>query len=105
MSDDALHAARDVLDHEIVDVDGVPCGMVDDVEIDGDAGGSLRIVALLTGPGVLAASLPRPLAALVRFMFGARRTRIAWSDVGSVTTRIELRVNAASLGLDASERR
>ena len=100
-----LHLARDVLDHEIVDADGVPCGTVDDIEFDGDAGGALRVVALLTGPGAMHASLPRPLAHLARRLFGARRIRVPWSEVASVRERVALRVPAKALRLDAADRR
>jgi len=40
--------ARDLLDHELVDVDEVPCGRVDDIELEHTSHG-LAIAALLVG--------------------------------------------------------
>ena len=96
---------RDILDHEIVDADGVPCGMVDDVEIELDARGRATVVALLVGPGAQQARVWRGIAWLMRRAFGARRTRVAWADVAALEMRIRLARPAATVGLGATERR
>jgi sporulation protein YlmC with PRC-barrel domain len=101
----ALDLVREVLDHELTDADGVPCGMVDDVELDGDIGGTLQVVALLSGPGVAQSRLPAPIGRVLRAIFGARRTRIEWRHVKRIGERIELDVRASELRLDAVERR
>ena len=58
MNDETLDLVRDVLDHEVVDADGVPCGIVDDVELEGRAGSTLRVRALLLGVEVWSDRLP-----------------------------------------------
>jgi hypothetical protein len=50
-----LDAGRELLDHQLVDRDGLLCGNVDDVELEvPDDGGLPVVTALLAGPGVLA---------------------------------------------------
>ena len=46
MKRDVFDIALELLDHEVVDADGVPCGIVDDVELAGEPGEPLRAVAL-----------------------------------------------------------
>lgn len=105
MNDETLDLVRDVLDHEVVDADGVPCGMVDDVELEGRPGSTLRIRALLLGVGVWSDRLPAPLGRLVRAVAGRGRIRIPWSEVAVTRDRIQLASTAAALRLDAEERR
>jgi len=100
----ALDLVREVLDHELIDVEGVPCGMVDDIELDGEPGKPLRVVALLTGPAVAQARLARWMAHLLRWLFGGRHTRIEWSHVKRLGEGVELDASAAELGLDRIER-
>lgn len=105
MNDEALDLVRDVLDHEVVDADGVPCGMVDDVELAGGAGSTLQVRAVLLGAGVWSERLPGPLRAAARALAGRRRVRIPWAEVAVTSDRIRLRSTAAALGLDATDRR
>lgn len=52
--------ALELLDHQIVDRSEVRAGNVDDLELEVDeAGDGLRVVALLSGPGLLAQRLGR----------------------------------------------
>ena len=105
MSRPTLDAVADVLDHELVDADGLPCGMVDDVVLEGQPGASLAIVGLLVGPG---AWLPRtmpPLRFFAQLMFGRERVRVPWSAVRSVGERIVLEQRAAHYGLGRTDRR
>lgn len=49
-----LDGARELLDHQLIDRDGMLCGNVDDVELEVPEGAALPVVtALLAGPGVL----------------------------------------------------
>jgi sporulation protein YlmC with PRC-barrel domain len=53
-----MDAGRELLDHQLIDVDGFFCGNVDDVELEiPDDGGLPVVVALLNGPEVLAKRL------------------------------------------------
>lgn len=92
-------------DLEIVDCAGELCGIADDVEFDGRAGGSLRIAAILVGPGAYGPRMPRVLAWAVRKLAGSGVVRIPWSAVEHVTSRITLNKTARELGLNATERR
>lgn len=46
-------AALDLLDRQLLDVDGRPVGKVDDLELVAGPDGRLQVTALLTGPGAL----------------------------------------------------
>jgi hypothetical protein len=105
MNTEAVDLVRDVLDHEIVDRDDLPCGMVDDVELDGAPGAALTVVALLVGPGAWTERLPWGLGRVARLFAGCERVRIAWAEVALSGDRIKLRSSAASFGLDFGERR
>ena len=105
MNDEALDLVRDVLDHEVVDAEGVPCGMVDDLELEGNAGSTLRVRALLLGAGAWSDRLPRPMRRLVQALTGRGTVRIPWSEVAVTSDRVVLASTAAALGLDAADRR
>jgi sporulation protein YlmC with PRC-barrel domain len=100
-----LDLACDVLDHELVDIDGLPCGMVDDIELAGELGTPLEVTALLVGPGAWGPRLPALPRFLVRLVGGARRTRVPWAEVERVTERVHLRSRATQLGLGIRERK
>ena len=105
MSRATFDAVGDILDHEVVDADGLPCGMVDDVVLDGRPGEPLAIVALLVGPG---AWLPRamwPVRIVASLMVDRRRVRVPWSAVESVHERIVLAERATHYGLGRVDRR
>jgi hypothetical protein len=62
MSTDAalvLHLGVDLLDRQLLDRRGTPCGNVDDVELTVAEDGTTYATALLTGPGHLAYRLGR----------------------------------------------
>ena len=97
--------ALELLDHEVVDAAGVPCGVVDDVELDGSASGPLRAVALVIGAGAIADRLVWPFNTLVGRMFGRGQVRIPWAEIQTVAERITLRDIAQSYGLGAVDRK
>jgi sporulation protein YlmC with PRC-barrel domain len=99
-----LHLLREVLDHEIVDADGVPCGRVDDIELDWTPNGP-GVVALLLGPGAWVPRLPRPWRGAARWLFGRARVRIPWAEVEEVSTVVRLRSRAEQWGAGALDRR
>ena len=101
----ALDLVREVLDHELVDSDGWPCGMADDVELQGKPGERLTVSALLVGPAVAATRLPKWAAAAYRLAAGTQRARVEWRHVVRVAERIHLDSPAHDLGLNAAGRR
>jgi hypothetical protein len=52
-----LQLHRDLLDRQIVDLDGGLIGKIDDLEFDDDGAGNYFVSALLMGPGPLGARL------------------------------------------------
>jgi sporulation protein YlmC with PRC-barrel domain len=96
---------RQLLDHALIDAEDMPCGTVDDVEIEGGVGEPMRVTALLVGPGAWAPRLPALFARLAAWVFGTRYTRVPWQEVGEIGEKIRLRSRAAPLGLGITERR
>jgi sporulation protein YlmC with PRC-barrel domain len=96
---------RELLDHELVDSEGVPCGVVDDVMLDGGPGAPLRVVALIVGPGGWLPRLPSWVGGLLRHVVHATHVRVPWSAVAHVGERIELASTASELGLGVADRR
>jgi hypothetical protein len=102
---------RQVLDHAVLDADDWPCGIVDDLEVEGDLlheGGAtepLRVTALLVGPGAWSPRLPALFARLAPHLFGRRCVRVPWSEVSVLGEHVKLRSRAAALGLGTADRR
>jgi sporulation protein YlmC with PRC-barrel domain len=95
---------RDLLDYEIVDVDEVPCGRVDDVELELTPRG-LAINALLVGTGAWLPRVPALLRVIVRKLFGQQRVRVPIAEVTQIAEVIRLRSRATELGLGVLDRR
>jgi hypothetical protein len=101
---------RQVLDHALLDADGWPCGIVDDLEVEGGllhdgTNEPLRVTALLVGPGAWTPRLPAVFARLAPRLFGNRCVRVPWSEVSVLGEHITLRSRAAALGLASVDRR
>jgi len=105
MKQDYLDIVRQVLDHEIVDSNNVPCGMVDDLEVEGAPGGELKVTALLVGAGAWTKRLPSVFEGLAARIFGTQSTRVPWPEVETVTERVKLRSEAKELGLGGADRK
>ena len=105
MKRDVFDLALEVLDHEVVDSAGVPCGVVDDVELAGGPGKPLRAVALLVGPGAVAGRFAWPFDALVRRLFGRSHVRVPWAQIAELAERITLRDRAQAYGLGQVDRK
>ena len=96
---------RQVLDHALLDADDWLCGVVDDLEVEGDVGGPLRVTALLVGPGAWVPRLPALLRAVLPHVVGTRCVRVPWSEVCVVGEHVRLRSRAAELGLGTADRK
>src|SRR4051795_2189177 len=97
--------ARDILDTQILDVEGTACGRVDDLELEIDSKGRLRVTALLIGPGALSARLPALVECIVQICLGRSRVRVPWADVKRAHGEVHLRRRAAELGLGRANRK
>ena len=100
-----LDLYRRVLDHGIVDSDGLPCGTVDEIEASGGPGESLAVVALLVGPAAWTPRLPALFGVISRLIAGSRLVRVPWSEVIEIGEQIKLRSTAVELGLGVADRR
>ncbi len=100
-----LQLARDVLDNELLDVDGTACGRVDNLELETDAKGALRIGAVLVGPAALTLRLPALLHQIVRLCGGTHQVRVRWSEVERVDGSVRLKRRASELGLGKLNRK
>jgi sporulation protein YlmC with PRC-barrel domain len=90
-------AALDLLDRQLVDVDGRPMGKVDDLELVPAADGRLHVTALLTGPGALGPRLGGRLGEWtvatwrrLRADSGSRPARVPFGEVTDITAAVHL---------------
>jgi hypothetical protein len=95
MNQDYLDMVRQVLDRQVIDSNHIPCGKVDNLEIQGQ-----KIMAILMGNGIASERLPELAAWFSRLVFGTGVIRVPWSEVSVVTHEIKLKSRAADLGLD-----
>jgi len=102
MKPNYLEMARQVLDRQVVDANNVPCGKVDDLQLEGGAGKQLKIKAILIGHGAAADRLPELAKLILRKVMGKRTVPVPWKEVAVITNRIKLRKTAAELKLDES---
>ncbi len=108
-----LYAALDLLDRQLVDRHGRPCGKVDDVELERDPEtGQIHVSAILAGPGVLANRLGRRrfgswLEAVISQVATSRDPeplRIPFARVTDVKEHVSLAVERGDLATFALER-
>ncbi len=97
-----LDLLREVLDHELVDANGTPCGIVDDIEF-GDSPVGPVLAALWVGPGAWVPRLPALLALPARRLFGEGRVRVPWEQVQDIGEVIRLKASAGALGLGRND--
>jgi len=98
-----LNLVADLRDLQIEDIHGINCGIVDDIELEGKAGGPLALAAILVGPGTYAKRLPGWAAWLVGRIAGRRIVKIPWREVKTIGSIVRLARPAKQLGLSGSE--
>jgi sporulation protein YlmC with PRC-barrel domain len=100
-----MRLVTQVRDLQIVDSDGIHCGIVDDIELEGKAGGPLKVKGLVVGPGGYSKRLPAWWLALVKLVAGKDAVHVPWSEVEHITSRVCLGSPAVKLGLGKGDRR
>jgi sporulation protein YlmC with PRC-barrel domain len=95
-----LDIALSVLDHQLVDREGVNCGKVDDLEVGGLDGSSPEIVEILVGGN---AWRSRGRLGQLAARFSGNAVHVPWSDVDSVTTVVALSRTAQELRLNRGD--
>jgi sporulation protein YlmC with PRC-barrel domain len=108
-----LYAALDLLDRQLVDRNGKPCGKVDDIELQRDPEtGRILVSAILAGPGVLATRLGRKgfgswmerMVAQVAPSHEPSPVRIPFGRVSDLGNRVTLAVEREDMATFATER-
>jgi sporulation protein YlmC with PRC-barrel domain len=100
----ALDLVLNVLDHQLLDSEGRRCGNVDDLAIEGGPGETLRVVAILVGPGYWGQRAGW-IGRLAGRLGGGGRMRVPWEEVAELNAAVILRRPAAGLGLGRGDDR
>ena len=101
--DGPIKLVSELLDLPISDSDGQWCGVVDDVELDGQPGKPLRLKALLVGPGAYSGRMPSWAFWLVRKIAGERMARVPAEEVIEIGAVVKLRCTANQVRLHVVE--
>jgi len=101
--DSRIKLVSELLDLPLLDTEGVYCGIVDDVELEGGPGKELKLKALLVGPGAYAGRMPLWAIWVVRKIAGNRLTRIPREEVRSIKSAVHLEQPGRDLGLQKGE--
>jgi hypothetical protein len=106
-----LDAALELLDRQVVDVDGSNAGKVDDLELTRLDDGSLLVTAILTGPGALAPRLGGRLGTAWASAFrrlhpdaDPEPARISFGVVCELGPRVRLTISLHHLAVNRFER-
>jgi sporulation protein YlmC with PRC-barrel domain len=91
-----------VLDHQLVDSEGVHCGKVDDLEIGGIDTGAPEVTEILVGGN---AWRYRGLLGRIAARFSGNAVHVPWQEVASVTAVVRLKRPAEELRLNRGDRR
>ncbi len=91
------------LDLPIVDKDERSSGIVDDIELEGQAGEEMKVAALLVGPGAYEGRMPEWMYWLVSKIAGESMVRVPASQVIEVGSVVKLSCRAEELKLHQAE--
>jgi sporulation protein YlmC with PRC-barrel domain len=94
--------ALGILDHQLVDADGINCGKVDDLELTGLDGDSPEVVEIIVGGN---AWRSRGLLGRLAGSLAGDAVHVPWSEVESVSSVVKLKRPAAELRLDRGDPR
>lgn len=95
-----IDIALGVLDHQLVDADGVNCGKVDDLELTGLDGDSPEVVEILVGGNAWGS---RGLLGRIAARFAGDAVHVPWSEVESVSSVVKLKRPASELRLNRGD--
>lgn len=102
---DNVKLVSQLLDLPILDKDGRWCGIVDDVELEGEPGKATRVAALLVGPGAYAGRMPEFAFRIVRAIAGDRVVRVPPAEIADIGSAVQLNCTAEKVGLHRTEDR
>jgi sporulation protein YlmC with PRC-barrel domain len=98
-----IKLVSELLDLPLFDTEGKYCGIVDDVELSGRPGHTLKLKALLIGPGAYEGRLPGWMMWIVKAIAGDRITRVPIEKVRTITSAVHLLCPGRELRLHKSE--
>lgn len=107
--EDAIELGLEILDRQLLDSEGEPCGKVDDLELDYDGSGRPVVAAILTNPGALAPRLGlagKLMHALWHRLHPDKHPspiRLGWELVAKIDFAVHLTVQRREAGLTLSE--
>jgi hypothetical protein len=104
-ADNQIDLAYRLLDLDLVDSEGVRCGKVDDLVIDGAPGELAYVAAIRTGPTALVARFPVRLRPLAKRLFRGESTDVPSSAIDDFDATVELTETAKKLGLGEGDRK
>jgi sporulation protein YlmC with PRC-barrel domain len=91
-----------ILDHQLVDADGLNCGKVDDLEIGGLDGSSPEVVEILVGGS---AWRSRGLLGRLAARVSGNAVHVPWREVDSISSVVKLKRSARDLRLNRGDER
>ena len=97
-----VNLALEILDHQLVDVEGRHCGKVDELELGGLDRGRPEVTELLVGGN---AWRSRGFLGRLAARFAGAAVHVPWSEVESVSSVVKLKRTAAELRLDRGDER
>jgi len=100
---DPVKLVSQLVDLPIIDKDERWCGIVDDVEFEGNVGKDMRVKALLVGPGAYEGRMPKWMYWLVRKIAGDRMARVPADQIVEIGAVVKLKTSAEKLRLHAVE--
>ncbi|MDX6582929.1 MAG: hypothetical protein QOI10_2113 [Solirubrobacterales bacterium] len=99
-----LDLAYRLLDLDLVDSEGIRCGKVDDLALEGDPGRPTYVSAILSGTGAMPPRFPQRLQRLAARVFRGKVREVPWEEVEDFDATVVLHSPAAQLGLGDGDR-
>lgn len=111
MAERMIDLGFDILDRQVLDSEGIPCGNVDDIELEFVEGRSKPplVTAILMSPGAYGLRMGRMGAVIVALWRrlhparGPKPLRVEWSSVAKLDYAIHLSVTRYEAGLTQAE--
>jgi len=97
-----VDVALGILDHQLVDADGINCGKVDDLELTGLSDGEAEVAFILVGGN---AWRGRGMLGRLAAALSGNAVRVPWSEVDEVSSVVKLKRPAAELRLNRGDLR
>jgi hypothetical protein len=98
-----LKLVGQLIDLPLIDKDGRWCGIVDDIELEGEPGEQMHLKALLVGPRAYRGRMPPALFWFARKLAGDHLSRVPIGKVATISSAVHLSCSAEQVGLHRVE--